>query len=284
MQTSCSVVNGRLDATIATNDRGFTLGDGLFETLAVVAGAPRHWHTHLQRLRVGCERLGLPVPAADVLTTEVRAAIARASGSHAGDGVLRITLSRGPGGRGYALPVPTAPTRVVTFTPLPTGLPATDAVAVRTCTLRLAIQPRLAGIKHLGRLEQILARAEWDDDAIAEGLMYDTDGALVEATAANVFLVQEGTLRTPRLDRCGVAGILRSCVLAAADALGLPVEVDRLGAADLDAAEEIFLTNSVTGMRRVTCIDGRTGWSQDYWSSRLAAKIADLETVEYRTE
>jgi 4-amino-4-deoxychorismate lyase len=284
VQTSCSLVNGVPDGRIAPNDRGFTLGDGVFETIAVVAGTPCHWQTHLQRLVRGCERLGLPTPAARVLAEEARSAITDASDAGDADGVLRITLSRGPGGRGYARPAMLEPTRVVSFTALIDGLPTGRAVAVRTCDLRLALQPRLAGIKHLGRLEQILARAEWTDDGIAEGLMYDTDGFLVEATAANVFLVQDETLRTPRLDRCGVAGIRRSCVLAAAERIGLPVEIGRITAADLDRADEVFLTSSVAGIRRITCIDGRDCRSQWCWTERLAAVADALDTIEYRTE
>lgn len=277
--TARTLVNGLADATIDAGDRGFTLGDGLFETIAIVDGQPRHWTTHLQRLAVGCRRLGLPGPDPEATLGEARQVI---GGDR--DGVLRVTVSRGPGPPGYALPDPASPTRVVRFTPFPQGLPAPAPVHVRTCSLRLAVQPALAGIKHLNRLEQILARAEWSDATIAEGLMYDIDGYLVEATASNVFLVSDGVLRTPRLDRNGVAGVSRSCVLAAAENLGLACCPERLRKDDINAADEVFLVNSVHGMRPVSAIDDRTLDVPGYLTEKLAQALDDLVQVPYRAE
>lgn len=275
----CTLVNGSTHAAIDPGDRGFSLGDGLFETIAVRAGRPRRWSTHLQRLAAGCIRLGLPKPDPDELLDEAHRVIDR---DH--DGVLRITLTRGPGPPGYAPPDPATPTRVVRYTALAEGLPAQTCIALRTCSLRLAVQPALAGIKHLNRLEQILARSEWSDTAIAEGLMYDTGERLVEATASNVFLVMNGVLRTPRLDRNGVAGVARSCVLAAAIELGCPCNPERLGADDLAAADEVFLANSLHGIRPVRMIDGKRWPSPGPLTAELAQAINDLEQVTYRTE
>lgn len=241
------LVNGDPETGIDPRDRGFTLGDGVFETIAVDCGKALRWSVHLARLRTGCHRLRLPEPDYNRLAGEARRVIPVGA-----SGVLRITISRGQGPRGYRVPRYPEPTRVVQFGALPDGLPDTTAVRVRICDFRLGVQPQLAGIKHLNRLEQILARAEWSDDAIAEGLLFDQDGWLVEATASNLFLVTGERLYTPRLDRCGVAGVVRSAVLAVAEQQGISYSVDRLSADALASADEVFLTNSVFGLRPVT--------------------------------
>jgi 4-amino-4-deoxychorismate lyase len=126
-----------------------------------------------------------------------------------------------------------------------------DGIVVRLCETPLGLNPRLAGIKHLNRLEQVLACAEWNDPAIAEGLMSAVDGRIVCATAANVFLVKEGRLLTPAIRDCGVAGVMRGVVLAAASELGIVAETVDVRIDDLGAADEVFLTNAITGVRPV---------------------------------
>ena len=135
-----------------------------------------------------------------------------------------------------------------------------EGINVRVCATRLALNPRLAGIKHLNRLEQVLASAEWQDPDIAEGLMLAADDRLIGATAANVFLVRHGRLHTPEIRDCGVAGVMRQQVLAAAKALDLGIEITDLRLPELRVAEEIFLTNSLTGIRAVTEVRGEGAW------------------------
>jgi 4-amino-4-deoxychorismate lyase len=124
-------------------------------------------------------------------------------------------------------------------------------VRTRMCTLRLAEQPQLAGMKHLNRLEQVLARAEWNDPAIAEGLLCDAGGRLVSATMANLFAVIDGELVTPPLGRCGVAGVARAEILAHAARVA---ERD-MRLADLQRASEVFLSSSVRGVVPVQSLD-----------------------------
>jgi 4-amino-4-deoxychorismate lyase len=139
---------------------------------------------------------------------------------------------------------------VVSFAPKPRNDPE-DGIVVRMCDTPLGLNPRLAGLKHLNRLEQVLASAEWDDPGIAEGLMSSLDGRIVCATAANVFLVRDGRLVTPAIRDCGVAGVMRGVVLDAARELALEVEVTDVAATALAAADELFLTNAITGVRPV---------------------------------
>jgi len=133
-----------------------------------------------------------------------------------------------------------------------------QGIAVRLCEIRLSDQPVLAGLKHCNRLEQVLARREWDEARIAEGLLLDARGALVCGTMTNVFVVRHGTLLTPRVDRCGVAGTIRETILSAAPAAGIAATEDALRPADLETADEAFVTNAILGVCPVTSLCGRS--------------------------
>lgn len=245
------LVNGRPGGEIAASDRGLLYGDGLFETIRFVGGAAPLWHRHMARLGEGCVRLGLPVPEPATLDAEARQVVGEAR-----DAVVRITLTRGSGRRGYAPPADATATRIVAAHPMP-DLPADwyrRGIRVRSCALRLACQPRLAGIKHLNRLEQVLARMEWSDPDVVEGLLFDAGDRLVSATAANVFGVLDGVLMTPALDHCGVAGALRAELLEAFPDI-------RVGAITMEASmrmDEMFLCSSVRGVLPVREVDART--------------------------
>ena len=241
------LVNGQPQDAVPALDRGLLYGDGLFETIRFVGAAAPLWLRHMQRLASGCERLCLPVPDPALLWREAQAV----SGDmvHA---VLRITLTRGVGARGYAMPATPQTTRIVAAFPMP-ALDAAlhrDGVRLYLCGTRLAEQPRLAGIKHLNRLEQVLARAEWNDPSIAEGLVCDQHGNVISATAANLFAVIDGVPVTPALERCGVAGVSRAELLEA-----LPrVEVRDLPLHECLQAGELFLSSSVRGILPVQAV------------------------------
>lgn len=244
------LVDGCAQAQQCVLDRGFMYGDGLFETVRFVGGDAPLWTLHMQRLASSCQRLALPAPDPATLLREAREVTAGWP-----QAIARITLTRGLGTRGYAPPAEPRPTRVVAGFAMPTLCPedAVDGLRVRRCTLRLAEQPALAGMKHLNRLEQVLARAEWQDPAIAEGLLGDFHGRVICATAANLFAVIDGSLATPVLERCGIAGVARAEVLAR-----LPdTRVRDIGWDELAAASEIFLCSSVRGILPVRAVDAR---------------------------
>ena len=240
-----TLINSVPATSIDVNDRGLHYGDGLFETMAVIHGAIRRLDLHLDRLAYGCARLGIPCPPRALLTNEFSSLAQSAERA-----ILKLILTRGPGMRGYALRDVANPTRILTLHDWPDypSVWSERGVAVHTCTTTLAQQPLLAGIKHLNRLEHILARREWTDDGIAEGLLYDTDGNLVGGTKTNVFLVTGTTLTTPLLTHCGVAGTTRATVLTLARGIGLRPTEAHLTQDDLTTADEIFLTNAVIGI------------------------------------
>lgn len=243
-------VDGQASAHVSALDRGLGYGDGLFETIRFAREAAPLWDRHMQRLREGCARLRLAPPEPGLLLQEARAVCIGMDPA-----VVRITLTRGVGARGYRPPADSMPTRIVAAFELPPAEPgrSRDGVRVRVCSLRLAAQPLLAGLKHLNRLEQVLARDEWDDPSIAEGLLCDADGAVVCATAANLFAVFDGALVTPALDRCGVAGVARAEILA----LDPQVNVRPIRLEELRDAEELFLSSSVRGILPVRELDGQ---------------------------
>ena len=235
-------------------DRGAAYGDGLFETVLLRDGRPLLWDEHLARLVRGCHALGIPMPAEHALAAPLAEAAP-------GLAVLKLMLTRGGGGRGYrppASPTPHLRWQLAAFAPAETRW--WQGIRVRYCRLRLGIQPALAGLKHLNRLENVLARSEWDDEAVAEGLLCDSDGRLVEATATNLFWQRDGRLETPRLDRCGVAGTLRAALMER-----LPVTEVDVGPEALDQAEAVWLGNSVQGVWPVVRLDEADGLERQRW-------------------
>jgi 4-amino-4-deoxychorismate lyase len=237
-------VDGVAQDSLALNNRGLAYGDGLFETIAVRARQPQLLARHLERLQLGCKRLAL---VADMLL--VKDEIQRYA-AQMGEGVLKLILTRGDSPRGYAAAPLASPYRILQAGPLPTYPLSHGAQGVQLfpCRTRLAEQPLLAGLKHLNRLEQVLARNEWSGGEFAEGLMCDSAGRVIEGVYSNLFLVRDGRLRTAGLQRCGVAGTLRAELLAQAPALSIASEVCDLSLADLAAADEVFVCNSVYGI------------------------------------
>jgi len=246
------LINGAATEQLDARDRGLHYGDGVFTTLRVRDGAAALWEQHVARLHSGCRYLDIaPLDGAQLYAEAQRvcAGVAR--------GVLKIIITRGVGGRGYAPPQTVSPTRIVALYPWP-EFPATHwsaGVVVRVNSLRMSRNPTLAGIKHLNRLEQVLARAEWSDPTITEGLMLNDTNQVIEATAANVFVVRAGRVHTPALHNCGVAGVMRAEVMALAQSAGLPVIEGPLSLDAVRGAEEVFLTNSVIGVWPVRELD-----------------------------
>jgi 4-amino-4-deoxychorismate lyase len=262
------LVNGAPADSVAALDRGLAFGDGVFRTLAVHAGRPLNWARHLERLAADCAVLDLPVPD----TATLRAEIGRVA---PGDAVAKVIVTRGVSTRGYSLPSSPRTTRIVAAFDLPDpGNAAREGVRVRRCALVLSEQPRLAGVKSLNRLENVLARAEWSDPGIREGLLTDAAGRLIEATAANVFLATGGRLATPRLVRCGVAGAQRARVMALAALAGIACEERDIDFAEIQRADEVFLTNSLIGIWPVVALDERR-WEVGGIARRLQSAIAE---------
>jgi 4-amino-4-deoxychorismate lyase len=238
---SC-LVNGEIATHVPVDDRGLAYGDGLFETLAVVGGQPRLWQSHMDRLARGCERLGLAPPSQEILLREVQTVAAGSPRC-----IVKLIITRGSGGRGYAPPAAPTPRRIVSAHDWPEGLAVDRQQGVEAviCDTRLALQPMLRGIKHLNRLEQVLAAAELLGHPGRHGIVRNTEGYVICGISANLFLVLDGQLLTPRMDRSGVHGVLRGLLLR-----DFPARAERRRVTlDLLAeAEELFFCSAIRGI------------------------------------
>ena len=247
------LVDGTAGAAVQPTDRGLAYGDGVFRTLLVREGRPVQWPRQYARLAADRAAIDLDCPSQALLAEELRQAC-ESGAEH----VAKIIVTRGNGPRGYAYADDLEPTRIVLATPR-VPYPADYAVAgvrVRKCALMLSHQPALAGVKHLNRLESVLARAEWNDPAITEGLICDTGGNAIGGTMTNVFIAKNGALATPALGRCGVAGVTRDRVIDAARENGVACVVRDISWTELMQSEEVILTNSVAGAWPVREVDG----------------------------
>jgi len=264
-------LNGQPLGAGLQRDRGLAYGDGLFETIAVRRGQPRLLERHVQRLAAGCQRLRIPCDVTQV-AGEIRAYAAAL-----GEGVAKLLITRGDGLRGYAPPADPEVRRLLLGSPSP-AYPEEhrlEGIALYPCTTRLASQPLLAGLKHLNRLEQVLARAEWSGTEYAEGLMLDQGGRPVEGVFSNLFLVHDGELLTPALDHCGVAGVMRGLILELAARDGLTVRVSPLVLDDLLQADEVFLCNSQYGIWPVRRY-AAANWSVGPVTRKLQGSINEI--------
>lgn len=257
-------VNGVSQATIDIEDRGLQYGDGLFETLAVSNGRLRFLDWHLERLADGARRLGFPALDVERIRSEL---VDATSGATA---VVKLVLTRGSGPRGYRPPREPSPTRILMAIDGWPLAPAPEGARVGWCRTRLGRNPALAGIKHTNRLEQVLARAEWDDGRMDEGLMQDGEGHVIGATQANVFARIDGRWATPRVDGCGVAGIMRRAFREWLKGQGSPAEERAIAAPELASSSALVLTNALIGAWPARELAGR-------------ALAADPQVAEFNT-
>ena len=239
---------GQRVASISLDDRAVQYGDGVFETVAIRDGRPRMLARHIERLRRGADRLGIEMPAASSLESDLQQALSQTTLKTAYC-VAKLIVSAGSGPRGYQRrDIERADAYIGLYKAQPLARRAyVHGVETLLTQSRIAIAPQLAGFKTLNRLDQVLARREWDTGQIFDGIMRDTDGRIICGTMTNVFIVNNNNIATPSLERCGVAGIMRSLIM---DVLGesdlrcntMDVRID-----DLADADEVFLCNSQIG-------------------------------------
>ena len=259
---------------LSSEDRGLSYGDGLFETMRMVSGRIPLWPRHRQRLMEGAARLAIALPGAQLDEHIARQCAA------GGDAVIKVILTRGVGGRGYSAPVEPVPTLICQRHAL--RLPAEDRYAegltLGICDIRLASQPVLAGIKHLNRLEQVLARRQVDAAGWHEGLLLGAAGEPLELTAMNLFARSGDRLWTADLGQAGVAGVMRSYVLdTLAPALGLTVQVCAGTLSQLEQADELFACNSVAGILPVRKL-AACSWPVGEITRAMQARVSELFT------
>ncbi len=254
-KTYPTLINGEQSDCLPIADRGLQYGDGVFETMLVNSGHIPLLSRHLSRLQLGLQRLQINPLSTDF--PEQLQSYAQ-QWMPTGTGVLKCIVTRGQGARGYAPPADTVPSVIVSgsaFT-LPDDFTREHGVRVRLCQQTLAHSKTLAGCKHLNRLEQVLARSEWQDPMVYEGLMQDAFGNVIEGTKSNLFFVRNNVAYTPDLSMCGVAGVMRAELLESIfPALDVRCEIGSYSLQDLQAADECLLCNSLIGVLPVSSIE-----------------------------
>jgi 4-amino-4-deoxychorismate lyase len=273
--THLYLVNGSFNQAISPFDRGFAYGDGVFRTIKIVGGLPEYWPQHYQKLVADCAAINIVCPSAELLMSDLSQLFSPDAIAENKVAVAKIIITRGEGNRGYTPPAITAPMRVVLKTDMPDypGNRFSDGINLTVCETRLAAQPKLAGIKSLNRLENVLARMEWHSPDIAEGIMRDMNSNVIECTAANIFARFDDTLITPDLRQCGVAGITRQRIIEFAPTLSLRASVETFDLEKLCQADEVVICNSLYGAWQVKAVQVSDTQQESIKTSTLAANI-----------
>ena len=265
---SSSWLNGQPTDSVAVSDRGLNYGDGVFTTIKVTAGRCEYLEAHFRRLRHSAEYLKLPGVDWPRLANEITTAI-----NGIGDGVLKVMLTRAGGGRGYSCQGSRHTQRLLMLSTMPGHYRQwrSDGIDLGVCSLGLGLNPATAGIKHLNRLEQVLARQEIDEQGWQEGLLLDIDGCVVECNVANIFWRYDNQVFTPALHLAGVDGIMRQRVLTMLEQQQIEVEVERLPLDHLMMADEVWICNSLMGLVPVNRIG-----EQRFASREMSDKLQGL--------
>jgi len=252
------LINGQAADSIHVSDRGLAYGDGVYRTFLIQAKTPLLWSQQYQKLSADCAKLALQLPPQSQLLAEIQQLCADDSLY-----VGKVMVTRGLAGRGYQIPPQFECNRIVMVSPY--TAPDTriqQGLNMFICQLRLATQPSLAGIKHLNRLENVLARSENTDPDIHEGLLLDMQDQVIECTSGNLFARYQDQLITPALSHCGVAGVMRDWLLQNAGQFGLQARVGELDLSQLWLADELMMTNSVQGAIQIKQIQHKIWQTQ----------------------
>jgi len=246
-------INGISSEYLSVMDRGLHYGDGLFETIACIEGKPQFWNEHIERMRLGAKKLGIEFSAIENFQYDVLSMLQEHSVSNC---VIKLMLTRGQGERGYRSSSAQKVTRIVVLSDLPQYPDdyMNQGIKVCLCHHPVSNNSRLAGIKHLNRLDNVLARNEWQNE-YQEGLMLDESSDIIEGTMSNVFAVKNNQLHTPSLSLSGVNGIIRDQVLSIAQEQGIEVYVSEIKKEELKNMDEIFVCNSIIGIWPVNSIN-----------------------------
>jgi len=266
MVTISSFVDGKPQDSLSLHDRGLNYGHGLFETMRLSAGQLPLWTYHRQRLGIGADKLGIALDSPRLETY-----LQQALEAFPADGMIKLLLTAGVGPRGYRQQTPLS-SYVLQYFPLPTVTEA-KAVRLQRCQYALPHNAQLAGIKHLNRLDQVLAAAELKDGF--DGLLLDVEGNVIEALSSNIFLFDGQGWVTPELDLCGVAGVMRRLLCEEIiPSLGQQVRVDPVAMESLINAPEVFVCNSVRGIQPVGELAGLASWSNGLETAKVIAQLA----------
>ena len=236
------LINGEFSTSLPANDRAVQFGDGCFTTARIKDGSVRFLAQHLGRLQQACEKLLIPFAQWSVLESEMQQlAVAHQQA------VLKVMITRGSGGRGYSAANCQHPTRLLSVSAYPSFYPQwrEQGISLALSPIRLGINPHLAGIKHLNRLEQVLIRTHLEQMQAQEALVLDSDGWLTECCAANLFWRKGSQVFTPYMDKSGVNGTMRQHIIACLADSPWQVTQVRERPESLAQADELLICNAL---------------------------------------
>jgi len=268
--TPIVLINGAKQSKISIFNRNVQFGDGLFETCVVENKKILFWVNHFARLNKGCEQLKISRVDESVWLSDVKKALSLCSYDRC---VVKLILSRGESLRGYGFKDDIKPVRAVIVSELQ-KVTFNKSFCLEYCQSGYDSNPKLAGIKHCNRLEQVLARAGLKSD---EGIMLDENHNVISVTQGNIYAIHGNTLITPKLDKCGVEGTRRDVILDLAKLLGIKVKVDTLSVKELGQANEVFISNSIIGIQSISQI-GDISFSENLITKKI--KDAFTEKME----
>jgi 4-amino-4-deoxychorismate lyase len=243
------LVNGSEQSSVDVRDRGFQYGDGIFETIAYKNGQLQLWDEHMQRMQQSAERLSIPMADKSLWLEDIKKL------NLSDDAIIKLTLTRGVSGRGYAYGINGVTSRISAVYSWPEYAESNSlGVTACICETPVSVNSALAGIKHLNRLDNVLARNEWSDIHITEGFMLDHNRHVIEGTMSNVFCVLDDELYTPSQEGSGVAGVMRQHVMKLAEQNNISVNVIDISEQNFLHMDSVFITNSLIGIWPVTKI------------------------------
>lgn len=252
-----SMINGITADYLNINDRAIHYGDGLFETILCSSNKLFYWNQHYQRLQRSCEVLGICCPDEQLLLHEIKALFTANEDAAGNNCAIKIIVSRGTGERGYRISKSINANRLVFLSPLEADYSSLLSERLLTgelylCKQQVSINENLAGIKHLNRLENVMARNEWNDrENIVDGLMLNANHQVIEGTMSNLFAVKDKRLFTPDLSQSGVKGVMRDEIINIANKINIAVSIKAMSIDELLDMDELFITNSLIGMKSV---------------------------------
>ena len=270
-----SLINGQQAERISIRDRGFQYGDGCFETIRVLSNKPILWSAHLKRLKHACKTLQLSVNF-ELLQSEITQLL---QGNKTADVILKIIVTRGEGGRGYTPPEHANCTRIIQLIDYVAADTRTGARVV-VCQHRLSSNSLLGGIKHLNRLDQVIASAQIPAD-FDEGLCLDEQGSVIEGCRSNLLLAIDNQLVTPDLGKSGVEGIMLNYLIDKFQVLDTRVLRKTISLRELKKASEIFLCNSVFGIWPVAEIENED-WRMNREKRQFFAAALEIQNKLFR--
>jgi len=254
-----TIINEANSGSISLTDRGLNYGDGFFTTAKVINEKVEHWHFHKLRLIECQNRLGFPeLNFADLEATISKLCLNQKLS------VLKVLITRGNGGRGYAQPLEQKPVIVISLLPYPNNYSELKAkgITLEVSSIKLGFQPLLAGMKTLNRLEQVLIKQELSTKYWSEAIVLDLNDNVIETSIANIIYYINGQWHTPKLDQAGIKGVYREYLSSK-----IPLIESRVTLDEIKTAKAIFCCNSLMGFVPIKSIQNT------YFDLELALKL-----------